>query len=170
MSGISDSTAEAQEPGLSKRAAEFSVALLLLLIAILVVWDNQRIGAGWDDTGPQAGYFPLRVGIAVGVSALLVAWSAWRAQSTELFVTWTQLKSVCQVLIPLVVYVAAIGWLGIYVASALFIALFMRYAGGYVWWKALALGSVTNVLMFWVFEIQFKVPLPKGPLEAALGY
>jgi hypothetical protein len=160
-----------QEPrGLTRRAVEWGVAALLLAIAALVVWDNLRIGAGWDDSGPQAGYFPLRVGVAVGIAALAVAWQARRERAQELFATWEQLRSVSQVLVPLLVYVALITTLGIYVASALFIAAFMRFAGGYAWWKSLALGVFTNLLLFVVFEIQFKVPLPKGPLEAWLGY
>lgn len=163
-------TAVEEPRGLTRRAVEWGTAALLLAIAALVVWDNLRIGAGWDDSGPQAGYFPLRVGVAVGIAALAVAWQARRERAQELFATWEQLRSVSQVLVPLVVYVALITTLGIYVASALFIAAFMRFAGGYAWWKALALGVFTNLVLFVVFELQFKVPLPKGPLEAWLGY
>ena len=159
-----------EESGLSRRAVEWGVAALFLAIAILVVWDNLRIGAGWDDAGPQAGYFPRRVGVAVGIAALAAAWQALRSPAGELFATWQQLASVARVLVPLTVYVGLIGTLGIYVASAVFIAAFMRFAGSYAWWKALALGVFTNLLLFAVFEIQFKVPLPKGPLEAWLGY
>jgi len=25
-------------------------------------------------------------------------------------------------------------------------------------------------VLFWIFEMQFRVPLPKGPLEAAFGF
>ncbi|QIL82242.1 tripartite tricarboxylate transporter TctB family protein [Diaphorobacter sp. HDW4A] len=159
------------ERGISRRSVEWAVAFILFALAALVIWDNQRIGAGWDEsTGPQAGYFPLRIGIAVAIAALCAAWQAFRHKGDELFATWSQLKSVSQVLVPLTIYIALIGTLGIYVASALFIAAFMRFAGGYAWWKSIALGVLTNVIVFVVFEIQFKVPLPKGPLEAWLGY
>jgi putative tricarboxylic transport membrane protein len=167
---VGEARPQAGATGLSRRMVEIAVAALLLVLAALVVWDNLRIGAGWDDSGPRAGYFPLRVGLAVGISALAVAWQAWREGPDQLFATWTQLKSVAQVLVPLTVYVAVIGVLGIYVASALFIAAFMVFAGRYAWWKAVATGVVTNVVMFFVFESQFKVPLPKGPLEAWLGF
>lgn len=162
--------AGASEPGLSRRHAEFGVALILFALAALVVWDNQRIGAGWGDSGPQAGYFPLRVGAAVGLCAIAVFVQALRSRSGEMFATWLQLKRVAQVLVPLTVYVALIAPLGIYVASTLFIAAFMVFAGRYPWWKAAALAAFTNGLMFFIFEIQFKVPLPKGPLEAWFGY
>ena len=48
--------------GPSQHAVEISVAVLLVALSAVVIWDNLRIGAGWLDGGPQAGYFPLRVG------------------------------------------------------------------------------------------------------------
>jgi hypothetical protein len=59
---------------------------------------------------------------------------------------------------------------GIYVASALFMAGFMATLGSFRWWQVLLAAVLTPVITFWVFELQFRVPLPKGPLEAALGY
>jgi len=161
---------EAQAPGLSRRHVEYGVAAVLLALAVLVVWDNQRIGAGWSDTGPQAGYFPLRVGAVLGICAIAVFVQALRSRSQEQFASWLQLKRVAQVLLPLTAYIAVIAPLGIYAASVLFITGFMVFAGRYPWWKAVALSGFTSVLLFYVFEIQFKVPLPKGPLEAWLGY
>ncbi|WP_415829823.1 tripartite tricarboxylate transporter TctB family protein, partial [Delftia tsuruhatensis] len=161
---------EAQAPGLARRHVEYGVAAVLLALAVLVVWDNQRIGAGWSDTGPQAGYFPLRVGAVLGICAIAVFVQALRSRSQEQFASWLQLRRVAQVLLPLTAYIAVIAPLGIYAASVLFITGFMVFAGRYPWWKAVALSGFTSVLLFYVFEIQFKVPLPKGPLEAWLGY
>ncbi|OWQ90996.1 small permease of tripartite tricarboxylate transporter [Roseateles aquatilis] len=156
--------------GLSRRAAEFAVSGLLFGLAMLVIWDNQRIGAGWTDTGPASGYFPMRLGIVLAVCAIATFAQALREQSQELFATWLQLKRVAQVLVPLTVYVALIAPLGIYAASTLFIAAFMVFAGRYPAWKGGAVALATNLLLFFVFEIQFKVPLPKGPIEAMFGY
>jgi putative tricarboxylic transport membrane protein len=72
--------------------------------------------------------------------------------------------------VPLFLYVLGIAYLGIYVASALFMAVFMIMLGSFRWWQT-ALGVVLVPLVaFWVFEQQFRVPLPKGPIEALLGY
>ncbi len=65
------------------------------------------------------------------------------------------------------------GWFkfaGIYVASRLFFAGFMGGIGKFAWWRAVLTGVAINVVLFWIFEMQFRVPLPKGPLEAALGF
>ena len=73
------------------------------------------------------------------------------------------------VLVPTAIYVGLIGWLGIYVASALFIAFFMRWLGKYSWWKTAAVSIGNSVVFFLIFEVWFKIPLPKGPLENLLG-
>ena len=80
---------------------------------------------------------------------------------------------VLTVMIPCVVYVALIVnpvySLGIYEASAIFIAFFMRFLGKYAWPKIAAVSIGVMVVFFLMFEVWFKVPLPKGPIEALLG-
>jgi hypothetical protein len=87
----------------------------------------------------------------------------------KVFVELGALKLVLTVLVPAAIYVASIAWLGIYVSSALFVAFFMRWLGKYAWWKAAAVSIGNSVAFFLIFEIWFKVPLPKGPLESLLG-
>ena len=80
------------------------------------------------------------------------------------------LALVLLVLLPTAAYVLAIQFLGIYVASTFFIGAFMRAMDKSSWVKTLLVSLGVNLLLFWMFEIQFKVPLPKGPLEALFGY
>jgi uncharacterized membrane protein (DUF4010 family) len=74
------------------------------------------------------------------------------------------------ILLPSTIYVLGVQFIGIYVSSALFIALFMRLAGKYSWIRSIAVGAGVSVSAFFMFEIWFKIPLPKGPLESLLGY
>lgn len=152
------------------RTAEIAVALLIAAGALVVMVSNYQIGAGWAPDGPEAGYFPIRIGALIFLSCLIVLWHAWRTDARETFVTWQQVKQVGVILIPLTVYVALIAFLGIYVASAVFIAGFMVAIGKFAWWRAVLTGVVINAVLFWIFEMQFRVPLPKGPLEAAFGF
>ena len=92
-----------------------------------------------------------------------------RRDQDRTFVEVGQLKLVLTVLIPSAIYVALVGWTGIYVASALFIAFFMRWLGKYPWWKVAAVSIGNSIAFFLIFEVWFKVPLPKGPLETLLG-
>jgi hypothetical protein len=64
----------------------------------------------------------------------------------------------------------AVSYIGIYVASAVFITIFMVWLGHYNVIVAVAIGVGFSVALFVIFEIWFLVPLPKGPLEAWLGY
>ena len=98
------------------------------------------------------------------------------------FVSRSQLKLVWSVLWPTCVYAvlisgiefpftdASIPGLGIYVASIVFIAWFMRRLGHYGWPVIGVISIGVSVFFFLMFEVWFKVPLPKGPLEAALGF
>ena len=161
----------------SVRLWESIVALLFLVFGSAVMWDSWRIGARWGGDGPQAGYFPFYIGVFIVVSALAILYAALRMDAAEgggPFVRRGELKMVLTVFVPSIVYVFLIDnpWfsLGIYVPSALFIAAFMRVAGRYGWVRCLAVGIVSAVVLFWLFEIRFLVPLPKGPLEGWLGY
>ena len=71
---------------------------------------------------------------------------------------------------PTAVFVFLIGYLGIYVAAALFIAFFMWWLGRYPLYKIVPVAVLVPLVLFMMFEVWFLVPLPKGPLEAALGY
>ena len=64
----------------------------------------------------------------------------------------------------------AIGWLGFYFGSALFIAAFMRLGQKRGWIGTAAVSLGVMAALFILFEIVFLVPLPKGPIEALIGY
>jgi putative tricarboxylic transport membrane protein len=156
------------------RAWEILVASLFLAFGALVVWESRRLGAQWASDGPQAGYFPFYIGAIICISAVANLYTAVAGGDKSAFVRWGQLRMVLVVMVPSFVYVALIvnPWLslGFYVASAIFIALFMRYLGKYGWGKIAAVSVGVVVAFFLMFEVWFKVPLPKGPLETALGF
>jgi len=160
----------------SIRAWESIVAIMFLIFASIVIWDSHRLGASWGDDGPQAGYFPFYIGVFILVSSVINLVTALRsgAKGREAFVEWGQLKMILTVMVPSVVYVAAIDnpWygLGFYTTSTVFIAFFMKLLGKYSWFKIIFVSVGTVVAFFVMFEIWFSVPLPKGPLEAAFGY
>ena len=158
----------------SVRLWEIVVAAAFLAFGAVVVWDSRRLGSQWGSDGPQAGYFPYYIGLFICVSAIVNLYSGITKASGKPFVMWGQLRMILIVMVPCVIYVGLVAnpWygLGIYVASALFIAFFMRFLGKYGWAKIAAVSVGTMVVFFLMFEVWFKVPLPKGPLEAAFGF
>jgi hypothetical protein len=61
--------------------------------------------------------------------------------------------------------VLAIGFVGIYIASAVYIAGFMIVLGHFGVVKSIVAAVIINVLFFLMFEIWFQVPLIKGSLD-----
>ena len=156
----------------STRTMEIVVAILFLVVAAIVMMDSWRIGAGWiDPDGPQAGYFPFRIGAIMAMASLVtLAQSILARDGHRPFVDRHALGQVLIVLVPAAVYVLVLEHIGIYVASAIYIAAFMMYMGGYRWITSVAVGIGVSVALFFMFEVWFLVPLPKGPLEEWLGY
>ena len=170
--------AERSEHTVSTRAMEIVVSGLFVAAACLVMYDNWRIGARWGEDGPQAGYFPFYIGVIICVASVINLVTALGARAKEAgdkpFVTREQLRMVLIVMVPYSLYVVLISnpvySLGIYEASVVYIALFMRYLGKYTWLKIGVISVATMVAFFLMFEVWFKVPLPKGPIEALLGF
>jgi putative tricarboxylic transport membrane protein len=170
---VDDPTApEADSPAVTDtRIVEAVTCVLLLGLAVLLGWDNWRTGIGWDSTGPQAGYFPFYLSVILGAASIygLVA-VLLTAKETAAFVTRAQLRRVMAVFVPTLLFCLATQFLGMYVASFLLIAGFMRLIGKIAWWKSLLTAFIFTALMFVTFDIAFDVIMPKGPLEAAFGY
>ncbi len=182
---MSDDKPSGGETGISTRTMEVAVALILFATGAIVAFDSFRLGASWADDGPQSGYFPFYIGLLLCLASLgtlgQVALDEWKrrdrfrgaiAERQSQFVAWGALRLVSSVLLPALVYVVGIQLIGIYVASAVYIAAFMRWLGKYPWPKSTAVGVIVSAALFVMFEIWFKVPLYKGAYNplAWLGY
>ena len=140
----------------------------------MVIQGSWKLGSGWTTDGPGAGYFPFYIGLILCISGAGTMYQALfgKKRNTEIFVDSEQLKRVLSVLLPALVYVLAVQFVGLYVASAVYIALFMIVLGKYSRVKSVIVGVLTMVLFFLMFEVWFKVPLFKGMLDPLrfLGY
>jgi len=160
----------------SIRTMEIATAIVILAFASVVIIDNYELGAGWDSSGPESGYFPFYVGIILFISAAAILFGEvneiYKGRPSEAgsFVETGPFRQVLRIFLPMIVYVIAIIYLGIYVSTAIFIAAFMVWLGKYRPWVAALFGIGIAVALFFTFEVWFLVPLPKGPLEAMLGY
>jgi putative tricarboxylic transport membrane protein len=166
------STENPGKGGLSTKTVEMIVAAIIFLIGIVVVYDSHRVGSGWASDGPQAGYFPFYIGLIICAASswILLQTLFAKEANTTAFIGVGKVKLVLSVLVPTIVYVISIYFIGIYVASALFIGIFMRWLGKFGVTKILPVSLGVSIVLFFMFEVWFLVPLPKGPLEALFGY
>jgi putative tricarboxylic transport membrane protein len=157
---------------IGNKTMEIVTAFFILVFGAVIMWDSYRIGAGWSAEGPESGSFPFYVGLLIVISAIVTLLNAFRTSAEEAgeFVGHAEFKMVLAVLLPSIVYVAAISYIGIYVASAAFITIFMVWQGKFSVVKSLVVAIPVSVFLFFMFEVWFKIPLPKGPLEAMIGY
>jgi Tripartite tricarboxylate transporter TctB family len=175
MSGDHDADTEDNTPAIAKNSTvDAVVAVILLAIGALVIYESNRLGSGWSSDGPGSGYFPFYIGLIMCISSVGILYQALvsKNRDTGTFATVQQTKQVASVLIPAAVYVLCTTFLGLYVASALYIALFMIILGKYSVIKSVLIGVGVCVYFFLMFEVWFKVPLYKGTLNPTgfLGY
>ena len=170
---VEDPTApEDDSPSIvSSGTIEIVVCLLLLAIAVTLGHDNWRTGASWDATGPEPGYFPFYLSVILAGGSLygLIATLLARRATSRTFVTRAQGRRVLAVFVPTLLFCLATQFLGLYVASFLLIAGFMRLVGKIALWNSLLTAFVFTAIMFVTFDVAFDVIMPKGPLEAVLG-
>lgn len=174
-----------ERPAVMTRTMELVVAAFIFALGVIVIYDAHRIGWGWADDGPESGYFPFYIGVIICVSSfvIFVLGALDKAKATKSFVSRPALALVMKVLVPTIVYVFLVGlpneWfgissetpyvLGLYLASFLFIAFFMWRIGKYGLLTVLPVSIGVPVVFFLLFEVWFKIPLPKGLFEAQFG-
>ncbi|MDE2209156.1 MAG: tripartite tricarboxylate transporter TctB family protein [Betaproteobacteria bacterium] len=169
----------ADDPGsravVSTRAVEAVVAALLFVFGAVFAWTSYKLGFRWAIEGPQSGFFPFYVSLLICGASATILFHALRGRDPKgaaPFVERAQLRQVLHVLIPAVFFVFAIKLIGIYVASVIYIAVFMRWLGKYSLVKSVLLSVAIIVAFYFMFEVWFQVPLYKGlwDLTSWTGY
>lgn len=157
-------------PLVATRWVEIGLALFTAALGSIVMVGSVDIGIGWGDSGPEAGYFPFYIGLlmtAASVGNLVLALLRNPVMSAA-FVSRKAFGQVLAVFLPIVLYVVAMPFAGIYLASAVFIAWFM--------WRDRQRSKPYGVLLiatiscgaalasYLIFSLWFKVPLDAGVL------
>ncbi|HEY5930741.1 MAG TPA: tripartite tricarboxylate transporter TctB family protein [Burkholderiales bacterium] len=163
-----------EREGVATHVVEAVVAFLVLTLGVVVITGSWKLGSGWTSDGPGSGYFPFYIGLILCISGIGTMYQALlgKNRNKEIFVDSEQLKRVLSVLLPAAVYVLAVQFVGLYVASAIYIALFMIVLGKFSRTKSVIAALSVVVLFFFMFEVWSKVPLFKGMFDPLrfLGY
>jgi len=159
---------------LQMRWMELLVAACFVGVSLLVITDSIRVGNAWGSDGPEPGYFPFYIGcLMLGGSAWVILQTllTWKQEDgTEVFAEKHEFNLMLLMLIPTAVFTAAIFVLGLYLSSIIFVAAFMVWQGKYSYFKSITAGFGISAALFALFEVWFKLPLPRGFIENWLGY
>ena len=155
----------------SRKSVEIWTATAASLIGAIVVAESLTHDIGWNEAGPGSGYFPFRVGLLLIVVAVVrIVQVRLKADTTsEIFVTRDELRRSLSVFWPTAALVIAMFPLGCYVPSMVYLAWMMRRHSGRGWLVSAMYGAAVMIAFFLIFDVWFRVPLAKGPIEAALG-
>lgn len=144
-------------------------AAAIILIAAVAMFDSRKVfgaqlGSSPGDVGPS--WYPFWSATLMGLAAVYVGLRALtRPQTKESpFETRESVTSVVKLVIPMFVYALSFQWLGFYFATAAYMAFFAWYLGKYKWWAILAAGILTPLAVYLLFEVAFRLILPKSVL------
>ncbi|WP_433767096.1 tripartite tricarboxylate transporter TctB family protein [Pseudomonas putida] len=152
------------------RWVELCLALFTTLLGLVVMFGSYEQGIGWGDAGPEPGYFPFYIGLLLSAASIangVLALVRWQALSVA-FVSRGAFRQVMSVFVPIALFVGAMPFTGIYLASVVFIAWFMWRdtvrAKPYGKWMIASVSLGAALFSYLVFALWFKVPLDAGPL------
>lgn len=150
---------------------ELVVAGLICLAGAVTALGSLELGVGWSESGPEPGYFPFYIGMLLALLGLYNGAYALIAKrgDRENFVERRHVIRLARFVGPMVAFVVVTILFGLYVGAALYLLYTAWRQGNYRPHLAALLGVGFAAALFVVFEVLFKVPLLKGPLEPLLG-
>ena len=117
-----------QDSVISVRTMDIITATLFLIFSLVMMVGSIKLGASWGSDGPEAGYFPFYISLIILLSSSVTLYQVAivnKHKKTESFVDKEPFKQVMAVLFPAIIFVLGVQLIGIYVSSALYIAIFM---------------------------------------------
>ena len=164
------------------RPYQVATAAAIVLIAAVAMFDSRAAfspsaGTQIGDVGSR--WYPFWAASLMGIAAVVVAYRAFTTpQGIEgAFEGRRSLFAVLKLALPMIGYALLIGGIGFrtadftyriipqfgfYLATALYMGLFAWWLGRYkIWWVA-AITVAFPIVIFAVFEIGFRVSLPKS--------
>ena len=148
--------------------ADRLTAAVLLVFSLAFAAGGLKYDPYWSEEGPGSGFLPGWLGAVMAALAMIMLLRRPRARVADAAVDWVPhgegARRVLVLLVASVLYVAALKYVGMNLASAVYLAFVMRYFERHAWWLV-ALVSVLAAAANWlVFVHWLKVPFPVSPL------
>jgi putative tricarboxylic transport membrane protein len=148
------------------RKANIGMALFLIAIGGIVLFDAIRLGYGWGMSGPDAGFFPFVLALGVLISSAIVLFKGIRVYKKEgpgeRLIPEGGLKPILWVLLPSAGMVMLTALIGLHLAALCFLAFYMRAVGKIGWMKVALVSVFVPLGMYILFDKLFLIPLPQG--------
>jgi putative tricarboxylic transport membrane protein len=149
------------------RKAELLLAAALLVVAVIVIGESIRLGFGWEEHGPQAGFVPFWLAVAMlGCGGVIFLQGLLVKVRESFFLSRPAMWMTIWVLLTSTLLAVMIWSLGMYIATVVFAVLFACWLGRHPWYVALAFAIIMAFAVFYGMERGLTIPLPKSPVYA----
>jgi hypothetical protein len=134
----------------------------VLCAAFGALWIGSALGLPYmGDYAPGSGFLPLWLGVCLVALSLIHILACLRTRTLSAPIR--NLRKVASVAAGLGACVAVIDPLGFVVAVGAYLVFLLRGVERESWRTSLAMSAGTVAVLFAVFRLWLKVPLPKGP-------
>lgn len=157
---------------LTRFSVELVFSALVIVAGLVILAGGATLGWRWTEAGPPSGYAPFYLGLILVLAGLGLAAStitARKAMRSATFLTRSGAREVLALFGPIAGLVIGAQVLGIYVAGLLYLFATIRFQARTSTLRAAAIAIASVALFFVMFEVWFRIPLAKGPVESYLG-
>jgi putative tricarboxylic transport membrane protein len=152
------------------QVSQRATAAALVAVAAIAMFDS-RASALFDTSGRAPGgigpgFYPFWAAAVMAVGGLIVIFRTSRAEASTgaVFENREAISSLFKLVGPMLLATAAMVWLGFYLVTCLYMGFFARYIGHYRWHWVAFIAVVVPTVIYLVFELGFRVRLPKSTL------
>ncbi len=152
------------------RARNLITSILLIALSIGILMETAKLPIG-KLKSPQAGFFPLILGILLGILAIILLIQTIKGGIKEKFGPWAKaggLEPLCLTLLALFIFGIVFEKLG-YLASTLILIMFLaRFISRFKWPIVIIFGFLCTLVSYILFGILLNSQLPMGILNVIL--
>ena len=145
------------------KKGEFITAVLSIVISLVALGEAVRLGFGWTPEGPESGFALFWLGVLMLSCSAGILFNAVRSKDQEDFFVGKQgMMEAVRIAFTSLLITIGIIYLGVYISSLLYCALFARWLGKHRWPAVIAFSLITTLAIFVGMEKGLKLPLPKS--------
>jgi hypothetical protein len=149
------------------RPYQAGTAAAIVLIAAVAMFDSRAAfnpvrGTAPGDVG--ASWYPFWTAAVMAIAAAGIAYRAFVVpqQKEGVFASRSSVVAVLNLVIPMLLYAFSFQWLGFYLATGMYMGFFAAYLGRYRFHWIVASAVITPLAIFLIFEVAFRLLLPKS--------
>jgi putative tricarboxylic transport membrane protein len=139
------------------------VAAVFVLTGVWICIEALQVPVG-SLRMPGAGFFPLVLGVALGVLAVMLFALGWTSREVDAARIWPDTPDVLYVTGILILSAWLFERAGFLISMAVFLAVSIKVLGRGRWLTVLATAVIGSVTSYWVFVRLLQISLPSGVL------